>query len=316
MAAFFAPSLFAQQGSIRGTVTDSSGASVVQAKVVLSLEGRSPDQETQTGDSGDFSFAGIAPGDFTLSITAKGFASKTSSGELGSGQALDLPAIVLAVDTVTTEVNVTRTQTEVAEAQIEVQEHQRLIGILPNFFVSYDRDAAPLNARQKLQLTTKTWLDPAAFVVNGIIAGVWQAENTHPGFGQGASGYAKRYGASFADYGTSLMLENFVTTTLFKQDPRYFYKGTGTKRSRALYAVSRTFICRGDNKRDQLCYSSLVDRFGTGFVTQYYFPAADRDSTGTILQNSAIGIGIDAAAYLFQEFIAPRITQTKIPRKK
>lgn len=124
-------------------------------------------------------------------------------------------------------------------------------------------------------------------------------------------GYAKRYGAAFADYGTSLLLEKVVTATIFKQDPRYFYKGTGTNRSRAFYAISRTFVCRGDNKKDQFCYSSLIDRFGTGFVTNYYYPAADRDTAGVILRNSIIGIGFDALGNLFQEFVARKITRKR-----
>ena len=73
------------------------------------------------------------------------------------------------------------------------------------------------------------------------------------------------------------LLEKVVTTTIFKQDPRYFYKRTGTNRSRAGYAISRTFVCRGDDKKDQFCYSSLINRFGSGFVSNYYYPAADRD---------------------------------------
>jgi hypothetical protein len=107
---------------------------------------------------------------------------------------------------------------------VKAEEQQRLFGVLPNFFTAYDRDAAPLKARQKLQLTAKTWFDPSSFFIDGIIAGVWQAQNTHKGFGQGSQGYGKRYGTSFADNGTMLLLEKVATPTLFKQDPRYFYK--------------------------------------------------------------------------------------------
>jgi hypothetical protein len=244
-----------------------------------------------------------------LSFSAKGFALKTIAVELRAGESLNLPATALSIDSVNTELNVTQTKAEVAEAQIKVEEQQRLLGVIPNFFTAYDRDAAPLNAKQKLELTAKSWFDPTSFVIGGIIAGVWQAQNTHKGFGQGAEGYAKRYGATFADYGTSLVLEKTLMPVIFKQDPRYFYKGTGAKRSRALYAMSRTFVCRGDDKKDQFCYSSFINRFGTGFVTNYYYPAADRDTTGVILRNSALSIGFDALGNLFQEFVARRITR-------
>ncbi len=304
-----APATFGQQGSIRGTVVDTSGASVAGALVKLSLNSRGPDQETRSADRGEFSFKNVATGPFRLSFNANGFALQTITGELGDGERLTLAATVLAIDPLITGVSVTQNQTALAEAQIKVQEQQRLVGVFPNFFTSYDSDAAPLNAKQKLELTAKTWLDPSAFVINGIIAGVWQAQNTHKGFGQGLQGYGKRYGASFADYGTSLLLEKVVTTTIFRQDPRYFYRGTGTTRSRVLYAISRTFVCRGDNKKDQFCYSSFVNRFGSGFVTNYYYPAVDRDKTGVILRNATMGIGFDALGNLFQEFLARKVTR-------
>lgn len=109
------------------------------------------------------------------------------------------------------------------DVDAEVAERHRLLGLVPNFFASYDRDAVPLNAKQKLELSARAWFDPSSFVIEGIIAGVWQAQSIHKGFGQGAQGYAKRYGAGFADYGTSLLIERAVTTTISKQDPRYFY---------------------------------------------------------------------------------------------
>jgi hypothetical protein len=299
----------APQASIAGTVADTTGASVAHAQVKLLLDGRAPDRELQSSDNGEFSFPDVPPGSYRLSFTSKGFAPNSIAGDLHADEVLTLPATILSVDSVNTELNVTQTQAELAEAQIKVEEQQRLVGLIPNFFVAYDRDAAPLDAKQKLELTAKTWFDPSSFVIGGIIAGVWQAQNTHKGFGQGAQGYAKRYGAAFADYGTSLAIENFLMPTVFKQDPRYFYKGTGTNRSRALYALSRTFVCRGDNKKDQFCYSSLINRFGTGFVTNYYYPAADRDKTGVILRNSAMGIGFDSLGNLFQEFVARKITR-------
>ncbi len=304
-----APLAFGQQGSIAGTVVDTSGASVASAQVKLSIEGRGSDRETKAGAGGEFTFADVTPGPYKLSFTAKGFAVKTIAGELPAGESANLPPVALAVDAVNTEVNVTQTQVELAQAQIKVQEQQRLVGLVPNFFTSYDRDAQPLNAKQKLELAGKTWLDPSSFVINGIIAGVQQAENTHKGFGQGAQGYAKRYGAGFADFGVGLMLEKLVMPTIFKQDPRYFYKGTGTTRERVWYAISRSVICRGDNKKEQFCYSTFVNRFGAGFATNYLYPAADRDSSGLIVRNAFIGIGADAINNLFQEFIARKITK-------
>ena len=297
---------FSQQSNIAGKIVDTKGVAVANVQVTLTLENRGPDRQTESDETGDFSFSSVTAGPYRLAFTKKGFASRTSAGEISAAQTLNLPPIELAISIVTSEVNVTETQAQLAQDQIKNEEQQRLLGIVPNFFTSYNSDAVPLNTKQKLELTAKTWFDPSSFVINGIIAGVWQAQNTHRGFGQGAQGYGKRYGASFADYGTSLLLEKVVTTTIFKQDPRYFYKGTGTKRSRAFYAMSRTFVCRGDNKKDQFCYSSFINRFGSGFVTNYYYPAADRDTTRVILRNSTIGIGFGCRRILVPGIRRPK----------
>lgn len=192
-----------------------------------------------------------------------------------------------------------------------MEEQQRIIGIIPNYFVTYNPDAAPLDTKQKFELTWKTVLDPTAFVGNGITAGIWQAQNTYKGFGQGTQGYAKRYGASYATFGTGLVIGGVITPTIFKQDPRYFYKGTGTKRSRFFYAISRSVICQGDNKQAQICYSGLISGFGTGFLTNLYFPAADRNSNIVTCEDGVIGIGGRAVGNLFQEFVARRLTRKK-----
>ena len=305
------PVAFAQPGTISGTVVDASGASVAQVQVKLSLDGRAADREAQSTPTGEFSFANVPSGPYRLTFNSTGFALKAITGELAADQTLVLPPTALAIDKVTNQLNVSQTQVEIAQEQINAAQQQRLLGLVPNFFAVYDRDAAPLNAKQKLQLTTKFWLDPSAFVINGAIAGVGQAQNTNKGFGQGAQGYAKRYGAGFVSFGTSLLLEKVVITSLAKQDPRYFVKGTGSNSSRAWWAISRTVVCRGDNKNFQFCYSNLIGRFGNGFVTRYFFPPSARDSSGVILRSSAIGLGFNAVGNLFQEFLAKKITRKK-----
>ena len=101
-----------------------------------------------------------------------------------------------------------------------------------------------------------TWL------VVGAFAGVEQAGNTFAGYGQGAQGYGKRFGANYADGLSDTMIGGAILPSLFKQDPRYFYKGTGTIRSRAMYAIANAVICKGDNGRWQPNYSAHSGRAG------------------------------------------------------
>ena len=304
-----------QQASITGTVVDATGASVAHVEIKLLLDGRAPDQTTHSSDDGEFSFSDVAPGPYRLSFIVKGFAPQTITGDLRAAQTLDLPPTALAVDKLITEVIVTQTQAEIAEAQIKAEEKQRLIGIAPNFFVTYDHNAVPLTVQQKAELTWKTLLDPYVFITNGIGAGIEQARNANKGFGQGAQGYGKRYGADYADFVIALGFDKFVMPALFKQDPRYFYKGTGTRNSRFWYAVSRSVICQGDNKQAQFCYSSIISRFGTGFLSNYYYPHADRDTTAQVIEGGAISIGASAAVNLFEEFLARKITPKLLPKR-
>ena len=296
---------------LSGTVVDSSGASIASVKVKLSIEGRGPDQETQSAKNGDFSFSNVAPGRYLLSFRAQAFAEKTITGNLSGGEAVNLPLTILTVAVLNTGVNVSDNPAAIAEAEIKVQEQQRIFGLVPNYFVTYEPDATPLNVKQKFELTWKNFVDPAALVITGMIAGASQSQNRYPGFGQGAQGYAKRYGATYLNYVTSSVLERVVMPTIFKQDPRYFYKGTGSTRSRALYAISRAVICKGDNQREQFCYSSISSHFASSALTNYYYPAVDRNNAGVTVENAAIGIGAKAIGNLVQEFLARKLTPKK-----
>lgn len=260
-----------------------------------------------TDDNGQFSFTNVAPGLFQLTITSNGFAPQTSSGMLHSGEVYTVLPVTLAVATAVTEVRVVVTRTEVAEAEIKDEEKQRVLGIIPNFYVSYVPDAAPLDSKQKFELAWRSTFDPVTFVVTAGVAGIQQANNTFSGYGQGAQGYGKRYGASFADLITGTFIGGAILPSLLKQDPRYFYRGTGGVRSRALYAIANAVICKGDNKRWQANYSSMLGSLAAGGISNLYYPASDRGA-GLTFENAAIGIGATAAANLLQEFVVPKFT--------
>ncbi len=304
-------------GSISGTVVDESGAVVAGARVKLtqgqSPEGQSPgdqspSQEVLSGDNGQFSFANIAPGPFQLTVASAGFATQTSSGILHSGENYIVPKIALAVATAVTDVEVQLTRTEVAEEQVKVEEKQRVFGAIPNFYVSYVPDAAPLNSKQKFKLAWKTVVDPFTFVVVGGAAGVEQAQNHFSGYGQGAQGYGKRYGAGYADTVAGTFIGGALLPSLLKQDPRYFYKGSGSKPSRFFYAIASSFICKGDNGRWQTNYSNILGSLAAGGISNIYYPAQDRNGAGLTFENGAIGLGATAVDNLLQEFFVRKLT--------
>jgi Carboxypeptidase regulatory-like domain len=295
-------------GSLSGIVADQSGSGVAGARVSLVRDDQSPSQETQTDDNGRFSFASVAPGPFQLTITKPGFTTQSVFGILQSGETHTVPRSVLAVAPVVTAIKVTPSRAEMAKYQIEEEEKQRVLGFIPNFFVTYDHNAVPLNSKQKFELAWKTTVDPATFFLTGATAGIEQAHNSFSGYGQGAQGYAKRYGASYADFVAGTFIGGAILPSLLKQDPRYFYKGTGSRRARFLYAIANAVICKGDNGRWQPNYSNVLGDLAAGGISNLYYAPKNRNGAALTFENGLIGIGTTAAANLIQEFLIPKLT--------
>ena len=291
-----------------GTVVDQSGAVVTGARVTLTGGDQAQNLEVLSGNDGQFRFANIPAGAFQLTITAPGFAAQTFSGVLYSGEHYHLPLVALAIANVATEVQVGLSQTEVAETQIKAEEKQRLLGVIPNFYVSYVPNAAPLTPKQKFELAWKSTVDPVSFGLVGAAAGIEQAENHFSGYGQGAEGYAKRYGAGYADMVTGTFIGGAVLASLLKQDPRYFYKGVGSKRSRFLYAIANAVICKGDNGRWQPNYSGVIGNLAVGGISNLYYPASDRTGAKLTFENAAIATASTAISNVFQEFFSRKLT--------
>jgi len=298
-------------GTIQGAVVDQSGAVVAGAYVRLTQD-TSTAKEQRSDTNGQFSFSDVAAGPFRLTITAPGLQPQTLAGILNPGEIHILPATTLPVATAVTAVNVGVASVEVAEEQIKLQEKQRVLGVIPNFLVSYIPDAAPLNASQKFKLAGRMMVDPFTFVMVAGAAGIAQGQNHFAGYGQGAAGYAKRYGAGYADMASATFLGSAVFPSLFKQDPRYFYKGTGSKPSRVLYAVGNAMICKGDNGHWQANYSNVLGNLAAGGISNLYYPEQDRNGPALTFENGAIGIAATAVANVFQEFVVKKLTP-KLP---
>jgi hypothetical protein len=295
-------------GTVSGSVVDQSGAIVAGAVVDLVSDKQGARLEAKSDESGEFSFTNVPAGAFHLTVTSAGFAAQTSSGLLPPGGTQTLAQIVLPVADALTEVQVGLTQTEVAEEQMKIEEHQRVLGIVPNFYVSYIPNAAPLTARQKFHLASRTVIDPFTFVVVAGAAGIEQWQGHFAGYGPGAEGYAKRFGAGYADTVAGTYIGGAILPVVFKQDPRYFYKGTGTIPARFFYAIANAVICKGDNGRWQVNYSNILGSLAAGGISNLYYPEQDRNGLGLTLENGAIGIASTAVQNIFQEFVIRRLT--------
>ena len=161
---------------------------------------------------------------------------------------------------------------DVAEAQLKSETQQRVLGVIPNYFVAYGKDPAPLSSRQKLHLSLKTLIDPATFAGVGITAAIQQSKNSYYQFGQGSEGYAKRFGAAYGSAATNLLITSVAADSLLHQDPRYFYSGEGTKAQRAWYAVKSAFRAKADNGKWQPPYAGVIGAIAGAEVSDLYYP--------------------------------------------
>jgi hypothetical protein len=197
----------AELAAIDGIVKDVSGAAISGATVALENLPSGEKRTLATTDGGSFNFLAVDPGTYRIMITANGFAPWTSSTMIiQKGVPFELPSIVLQVASASNSVSVSVSQHDIAEEQIKEEEKQRLIGIFPEFHVSYRWNAAPLTTKQKFELALKSSFDPVPLTLVGAMAGYSQANNHLRPFGQGTEGYAKRFGVKFADASDNAMI--------------------------------------------------------------------------------------------------------------
>lgn len=293
--------------TIFGTVQDPNGAEVQGAQVVLSTTSGTAEQTTKSGSNGAFQFKGLPSGDFRIAVSGPGWGTYVSPAiSLHSGDFHIVPNIVLPVST-TAVVRVTANPDEIAEEQVQIAVQQRVFGVFPNFYSSYDWNAPPMHARQKYQLALRSLIDPMTFVGAGAVAGVEQHQHIFPGYGSGVQGYAKRFAAAYTDDFVARMLGKAVFPAVFHQDPRYFYKGNGSFHSRAIYAIDEEFIARGDNGHWMPNYSNILGSFAAGGISNLYYPAANR-GVSLAITNGLIDIASQAGANLVREFVLKRFT--------
>jgi Carboxypeptidase regulatory-like domain len=301
-------------GTITGIITDTDHAAIPNAHVTLE-EADSKSPRTSSSDaSGAFIFPSVPPGAYIAKITAQGFASWKIHDVilLKEGENFIIPTVELGVEAINTSVDAI-TMEDLAEQQITVQMNQRILGILPNFYVSYVPNAAPLTPRQKFKLAFAVTKDPVTFFTTGVTAGIEQWQNGFSGYGQGFSGYAQRYAAIYGDRLSSTYLGAALLPSLLHQDPRYFYRGHGKIVVRALYAISTVVVCKGDNGRWQPNYSNVFGNIAAAQISNLYYPKSDRHDAEVLIDNTLIGVATGAIGVLFQEFLLRHVTHNAPP---
>ncbi len=188
-------------------------------------------------------------------------------------------------------------------AQPRDTSHDRLFWALPNFLtVENAENVPPLTAGQKFKLVARGIYDPMEFVLVGFVAGLGQASDSDPSYGQGAQGYAKRYGTAYGDNAIENFMAYAVFPSVLHQDPRYYQLGQGGFRKRAVHAISRVVLTRSDSGQTQFNYSELLGASSAAAISTYaYHPQSER-SFGNVATVWGTQMGWDVATYLVKEF--------------
>jgi hypothetical protein len=292
-----------QPGIIMGTITDVNEGPVPGASVALQGRDSSDLRLVTTNENGFFEFRDVEPGrPYRVNIRAAGFLEWDSPiVTLGSGQSEILDA-KLRIEGVQTAVTVTpESSDEIATEQVKAQEKQRVLLIIPNFYAVYAPNPAPLNARLKFRLALRVARDPFTFGGVALVAEIGQATN-HPNYAQGAIGYGERFATNYVNSFTYIMLDGAVLPSLLHQDPRYFYKGTGTRKARVAHVVYSLIVARGDDGRLQPNYSQLGGDLISSAIANLYYPKANRGA-GQVFQSFGTDTAIHLAVRMLDQFV-------------
>jgi hypothetical protein len=194
-----------------------------------------------------------------------------------------------------------------AEGELHQEEHQHLMGFIPYFNTVFGDTAPPLTPSQKFELAFKRSITPLTFIGAGLIAGIGQANNSFPEYGQGAQGYGKRFGSQYADTFDSNMIGSAIFPVILHQDPRYYRMGTGGFRKRFWYSLSTAVRTKGDDGKWQLGFSTILGSFAAGGISNLYFPPPNRGA-GLTFERGSLQIAERALSLMFDEFL-PDIQQ-------
>lgn len=297
-----------QLASISGTVTDTDLAVIPGAQVTLNGPGANMPRSVVADENGAFRFNDLAPGGpFYVTINGNGLVPWTSPTlALTPGQMLFLTGVKVRFSGAASSVTVLGSSEEIAAQQVSVEEKQRVLGVVPNFYVVYDPNPAPLTTKLKFRLALRASTDPVVFLGSALVSGMDQAGDT-PDFDQGARGYGQRVGANYTTAFADVMIGGAILPSLLRQDPRYFYQGTGSTRSRLFHALSSPFICKGDNGHLQPNFSSVGGDLAAGAISQLYYPDTNRGA-GLVFQSTFITAAGRMANGVIQEFLLRKLT--------
>jgi hypothetical protein len=181
--------------------------------------------------------------------------------------------------------------------------NERLFWVLPDFYLIENvRSLPPLSVGAKFKVCARSSFDYIEYPVYGMLAGISLAENAEPGYGRGAAGYGKRYGAAFADGTIEGFMTGAILPSILRQDPRYYQLGKGGFWRRTGYAVSRIFVTHADSGKIQFNASEIVGGALSAGISTYSYHPRDQRTVRNSLSVWGSQVGYDTISIVFTEF--------------
>ena len=194
------------------------------------------------------------------------------------------------------------------------QQPARVFWIVPTYKVTESKAPTKLTPRQKLKIVFRDTTDPYTIGFTAFTAGIAQANNAPSAYGQGAAGYAKRFGASYADQAAGGFLGSFLFASLLHEDPRYYRQGSGPFTHRFTHALLRPVVTHKDSGGRTFNWCGNLGSLAASGLANAYYPQEDR-GVGKTFSRFALGIPFSLIDHLVDEF-GPDIQHKIAPKKK
>jgi len=291
---------------ISGVVSDIQGGLIPGAHVVAERAGApaGESQQTNADDKGFFRFSDLLAGAYIITITSPGFDTYRIPGiNIKPGESYELPEVALPIARTTADATVTLTEQQIAEVELNDELHQRVLGVLPNYYTSYIWDAAPLTMRQKFKLAIRSATDPVFYATTALGTGINFATSANPEYGGGPSGYWELYASNYGGALVGRVVTSVLLNSLFKEDPRYFVMTNGSVARRSWHAISSTFLQRGDDKHWHPAYSNFIGGATSAVVVSTWHPDSTVSMGQRVLNDTVLDLGGEAIRNLAREFL-------------
>ena len=157
---------------------------------------------------------------------------------------------------------------------------------------------------QKFRLFVKNSIAPATILGSAFGAGIDQATNTPSGYGQGAEGYGKRFGASLATGATTNLFGGFIIASIAHQDPRYFVHGhQGTFGQRLGHAITRVVVAPNERGGYGFNWGGVFGPLAAQTLANVYMPVREQTGART-MSRYGTQMATIAGANILKEFWA------------